>query len=31
MQKLAREYRHFLSYPHDKRILLLMNLIPAGD
>ena len=29
MQKLLREYRHFLSYPRDMRILLLTNLIYA--
>jgi YQGE family putative transporter len=29
MEKLAREYRHFLSYPRDMRILLLTNLIYA--
>ena len=29
MKKLLREYRHFLSYPHDMRILLLTNLIYA--
>jgi YQGE family putative transporter len=29
MNKLANEYRHFLSYPHDMRILLLTNLIYA--
>jgi MFS transporter, YQGE family, putative transporter len=29
MEKLAHEYRHFLSYPRDMRILLLTNLIYA--
>jgi MFS transporter, YQGE family, putative transporter len=29
MKKLLSEYRHFLSYPHDMRILLLTNLIYA--
>jgi YQGE family putative transporter len=29
MKKLFSEYRHFLSYPHDMRILLLTNLIYA--
>lgn len=29
MVKLAHEYRHFLSYPRDMRILLLTNLIYA--
>src|SRR5512132_2923081 len=29
MQKLLREYRLFLSYPRDMRILLLTNLIYA--
>ena len=29
MNKLSQEYRHFLSYPRDMRILLLTNLIYA--
>ena len=29
MKKLLHEYRHFLSYPHDMRVLLLTNLIYA--
>jgi YQGE family putative transporter len=29
MNKLTHEYRHFLSYPRDMRILLLTNLIYA--
>ncbi len=29
MTKILHEYRHFLSYPHDMRILLLTNLIYA--
>jgi YQGE family putative transporter len=29
MNKLSHEYRHFLSYPRDMRILLLTNLIYA--
>ncbi len=29
MKKLLHEYRHFLSYPRDMRILLLTNLIYA--
>ena len=29
MNKLLQEYRHFLSYPRDMRILLLTNLIYA--
>jgi YQGE family putative transporter len=29
MEKLSHEYRHFLSYPRDMRILLLTNLIYA--
>lgn len=29
MEKLSNEYRHFLSYPRDMRILLLTNLIYA--
>ncbi len=29
MEKLTHEYRHFLSYPRDMRILLLTNLIYA--
>ena len=35
MQKVLHEYRHFLSYPRDMRILLITNLVyalgPAGD
>ena len=29
MKKFLHEYRHFLSYPHDMRILLLTNLVYA--
>ena len=29
MKKFLHEYRHFLSYPRDMRILLLTNLIYA--
>jgi YQGE family putative transporter len=29
MRKLLHEYRHFLSYPHNMRILLITNLIYA--
>src|SRR5712675_1998848 len=29
MKKLLHEYRHFLSYPHNMRILLLTNLFYA--
>ena len=29
MDRFLHEYRHFLSYPHDMRILLLTNLIYA--
>ena len=29
MQKFLHEYRHFLTYPHAMRILLLTNLIYA--
>jgi YQGE family putative transporter len=29
MQKLLHEYRHFLSYPRDMRILLITNLLYA--
>ena len=29
MRKLFHEYRHFLSYPHNMRILLITNLIYA--
>jgi YQGE family putative transporter len=29
MRKLFHEYRHFLSYPHDMRVLLLTNLLYA--
>jgi len=29
MKKILREYRHFLSYPHNMRVLLLTNLIYA--
>lgn len=29
MQRILNEYRHFLSYPHDMRVLLITNLIYA--
>jgi YQGE family putative transporter len=29
MNRLQSEYRHFLSYPHDMRVLLITNLIYA--
>ncbi len=29
MNRLSHEYRHFLSYPHDMRVLLITNLVYA--